>query len=120
MIAPKLKDEAAAFVALLTVVANADVHSLVRELGDTKPGQSCATVVRRRDLVKPIRLTIQGMASAGCAETVEHAIRTVPGVMSVRVDLAGSDVLVEAGETVEVNALLAAVQQAGYVATLAG
>jgi Cu+-exporting ATPase len=72
------------------------------------------------DLVQPIRLTIQGMASAGCAEAVEHAVRTVPGVMCVRVDLVGSDVLVEAGESVDVDALLAAVQQAGYIATLAG
>ena len=70
--------------------------------------------------VRPIRLTIQDIASAAGVEAVEHALRTVPGVMTVRADLAGNDVLVEAAETVQPDALIAAVEEAGFVAVLSG
>ena len=70
--------------------------------------------------MQPIRLKIEDMASAGALQAVENALRIVPGVLSVRPDLAGNDVLVEAGESVDVDDLVAAVQKAGYVATLAG
>ena len=65
-----------------------------------------------------IRLNIAGLA--GTNEAVENALRTVPGVMSVRADPAGHGVRVEVIETVTADELIAAVQKAGYVATLAG
>ena len=69
--------------------------------------------------MQPIRLTIHDIASAGALQAVENALRLVPGVISVRPDPAGHDVLVEAGENVNVDDLVAAVQKAGYVATVA-
>lgn len=69
--------------------------------------------------MEPIRLEIAGLA-AGASEGVENAIRTVPGVMSVRADPAGHGVHIEAVEDIDVDEIIAAVQKAGYIATLAG
>jgi len=68
----------------------------------------------------PIRLSIEGMASAGGIDAVENAIRMVPGVVSVRADSSGTCVLVEAAENVHPDDLIAAALKAGYNATLAG
>jgi copper chaperone CopZ len=68
----------------------------------------------------PIRLIIEDVGSAGSPEAVESALAVVPGVMSVHIDPAGVDVLVEAGENVDPDALILALQKIGCVATLAG
>jgi copper chaperone CopZ len=70
--------------------------------------------------MKPTRLKIESMASTGGGETLEDALRLVPGVMSVRTEPGASDVLVEAAENVEPADLVAAAQKAGYVVVLAG
>ena len=70
--------------------------------------------------MRPIRLTIQDIASPGSVEAVENALRLVPGVISVHPDLAAHGIVVEAGESVDIDALIAAVQKAGYIATLVG
>ena len=70
--------------------------------------------------MKPIRLIIENMGPSGSFEALTSALKLVPGVMSVHVDPAGTDVLVEAGESVEPDTLIAALQKIGYVATLAG
>lgn len=69
--------------------------------------------------MEPIRLEIAGLA-AGANEAVENALRTVPGVMSVRSDPAGNGVRIEAVDDIDVEELIAAVGKAGYIATLAG
>ncbi len=69
--------------------------------------------------MEPIRLEIPGLAAGG-ADAVENALRMVPGVLSVRSDPAGHAVRVEAVENVKIEELIAAVQKAGYIATLAG
>jgi copper chaperone CopZ len=51
---------------------------------------------------------------------VENALRLVPGVISVHADPAAHSVVVEAGDSVEIDELIAAVQKAGYIATLVG
>ena len=70
--------------------------------------------------MRPIRLTIQEIASPGSVETVENALRLVPGVISVHADPAAPSVVGEAGDSVEIDELIAAVQKAGYIATLVG
>lgn len=68
----------------------------------------------------PIRLAIEGVASAAATQAVENAIRMVPGVVSVRHDSSGNGVTVDAAENVRADDLIAAVAKAGYVATLEG
>ena len=70
--------------------------------------------------MRPIRLTIEELSSPGSVDAVENALRLVPGVISVHADLADHDVVVEAGESVDIDVLIAAVQKAGYIATLVG
>ena len=70
--------------------------------------------------MRPIRLTIQEIASPGSVETVENALRMVPGVISVHADPPAHGVVVEAGDSIEIDDLIAAVQKAGYIATLVG
>jgi Cu+-exporting ATPase len=64
------------------------------------------------------RLAVQGMHCAGCAATIDRALRAVPGVQEVRVDLQGGAATVRGDAAPE--ALAAAVRRAGYDATPAG
>jgi len=70
--------------------------------------------------MRPIRLTIEELSSPGSVDAVENALRLVPGVISVHADLVDHGVVVEAGESVDIDVLIAAVQKAGYIATLVG
>jgi copper chaperone CopZ len=71
--------------------------------------------------MQPIRLKIEGMGATGAIEAVENALRTVPGVLHVRVDpVHGDEVHVEVAETVDPELLVDAVLNAGYIATLSG
>ena len=67
-----------------------------------------------------IRLAVQDMSCGGCVSSVQHAIQTVPGVISVRADLASKAVEVDAAATVTPSEVVAAVERAGYEAELAG
>ena len=64
------------------------------------------------------RLAIGGMTCASCAGRVEHALRATPGVITAQVNLASevASVAYVPGLT-SVDALIAAVEQAGYEAT---
>jgi len=61
----------------------------------------------------PVRLSINGMACAGCVTAVEDALKAVPGVSSAVVNLGERTALVE-GEGVSADALIEAVRKAGY------
>jgi Cu+-exporting ATPase len=62
-------------------------------------------------------LQIEGMTCASCAARVEKALARVPGVRSASVNLATEKAQVRlAGRDVGVDALVAAVQKAGYAA----
>jgi Cu+-exporting ATPase len=61
-------------------------------------------------------LSIKGMHCVGCAEAVEQALRDVPGVATVSVDLDHNTAVIEGGGASE--NLLSAVQAAGYVAEI--
>ncbi|THF84806.1 heavy-metal-associated domain-containing protein [Deinococcus sp. KSM4-11] len=63
-------------------------------------------------------LTITGMSCGHCVKAVEGALRAVPGVQAVTVDLAGGRATVQ-GDA-DTQTMLAAVSEEGYTAQVAG
>jgi Cu+-exporting ATPase len=63
-------------------------------------------------------LPIRGMTCASCAGRVERALNKVPGVSAASVNLASERARVELLEGTDPAALIAAVEQAGYSASL--
>ncbi|WP_448653108.1 heavy metal translocating P-type ATPase [Pseudomonas fluorescens] len=63
-------------------------------------------------------LPISGMTCASCAGRVERALGKVPGVQSVSVNLANERAHVEVQGQMDPGILIAAVDKAGYTATL--
>lgn len=63
-------------------------------------------------------LPIVGMTCASCAGRVERALRKVPGVTEVSVNLANERAHVEATGGIDPDSLVAAVDKAGYSASL--
>ena len=61
---------------------------------------------------EPIRLSIAGMRCAGCVESVETALRAVPGVISADVSFADHTALIRGD--VDGETLKAALKEAGY------
>ena len=64
----------------------------------------------------PLRLSISGMRCAGCVESVENALREVPGVISASVNFADHSAQVHG--PVAPEALKAALESAGYGAAV--
>ena len=64
-----------------------------------------------------ITLSIPGMSCGHCEAAVKSEVAKVPGVASVSVDLDSKDVVV-AGVALDIDALIAAVDEAGYEATV--
>ena len=62
-------------------------------------------------------LQIQGMNCNHCSSAVEKALKAVPGVTAVTVDLAGKSATLEAGTAVTDESLTAAVTDAGFQVT---
>jgi hypothetical protein len=67
-----------------------------------------------------IRLDIAGTGAPGTPAGAEAVIRDVPGVLSVHARRDGRSLEIHVAPTVTAAALIAAVERAGYVATLAG
>jgi monofunctional biosynthetic peptidoglycan transglycosylase len=65
------------------------------------------------------RFRVAGMSCDGCAERVELALRSVPGVEGAVVDLDRAEVLLRAASDVPDDMLADAVEQAGYTLVLA-
>ncbi|WP_068825511.1 heavy metal translocating P-type ATPase [Pseudomonas sp. BMS12] len=65
-----------------------------------------------------LELSISGMTCASCVGRIERALSKVAGVRSVSVNLASERAHVELLQGTASNALLAAVEQAGYQASL--
>jgi len=63
-------------------------------------------------------LLITGMTCASCAGRVERALRKVPGVKTATVNLANERAHVEVDERIDPASLIAAVDKAGYGASL--
>jgi copper ion binding protein len=49
--------------------------------------------------MQEITIPVKGMKCGGCAKNVENAVKTLPGVTSVAVDLKGAKVKVSMDET---------------------
>jgi copper chaperone CopZ len=60
-------------------------------------------------------ITVEGMSCGGCEQSVEEALRGVAGVTRAEADREADSATVE-GEA-DVDALLAAVEDAGYTAS---
>lgn len=66
-------------------------------------------------------LRVEGMSCRHCAAAIEKAVRALPGVENVRVDLGRKEVEVAfAPETTSVDDIAAAITDAGYVVVGAG
>ena len=63
-----------------------------------------------------IRLKVDGMTCGGCKAAVERVLSAQDGVERVSVDLAAGRALVTAGDAIAPQALVAAVEDAGYEA----
>ena len=59
-------------------------------------------------------IAVAGMTCASCVRRVERALLRVPGVTAAEVNLATERAHVSAGDAASLDALLAAVEQAGY------
>ena len=64
----------------------------------------------------PLRLALTGMTCAACAGRIERALKRVPGVENVAVNLATEEAFVRGPD--QADALIAAVTTAGYGATV--
>lgn len=62
-------------------------------------------------------LHIEGMACSGCVERVEKAVKSVPGVASVSVDLPTKRAKVTLSGAPDLGAVTAAIREAGYEPT---
>lgn len=70
---------------------------------------------------KTLTLPIIGMSCANCVARVERSLRSVPGVLSVSVDLASGNAMVEmVPDVVTIANLNRAVEKAGYAIPHAG
>jgi P-type Cu+ transporter len=65
---------------------------------------------------KTLRLSVSGMRCAGCVESVENALRTVPGVEKATVNFADHSARVEGD--VDINVLKKMLEDAGYPAAV--
>ena len=66
-----------------------------------------------------IKFTVTGMTCAACSARVEKVTKQVSGVEKAEVNLLGGTMVVTAGDESVVDAVIKAVTQAGYGATLA-
>ena len=65
------------------------------------------------------KFTVTGMTCSACQAHVDKAVRKLPGVGEVNVNLLGGSMSVEHDETVTAQAIVEAVTKAGYGASLA-
>ncbi len=64
------------------------------------------------------KFDVTGMTCSACSAHVEKAVRQVPGVEQVNVNLLGNSMLVEYGEQADPAGIIRAVEAAGYGASL--
>lgn len=65
-------------------------------------------------------LKIEGMTCGGCVRSVEKALGSVGGLKAAKVDLAMGEAVVETENGADPARFVAAVEDAGYDARLAG
>ena len=57
---------------------------------------------------------ICGMSCVGCVSTVKNKLSAVPGVPSVKIDLAKKQAEITSSQVIEANALKEALRNSGY------
>jgi len=70
--------------------------------------------------VESVRLDVRGMTCASCSGRVERALDRVPGVVAASVNLAIETATVAVRPGTDVQSLLAAIEKAGYSASVRG
>ena len=65
-----------------------------------------------------LRLKIDGMHCGGCSRSVQNVLSKVANVESASVDLATGQAIVTAADTVDAAALIEAVEDAGFDASV--
>jgi len=94
----------------VAIEAGADVDAQALRQAIEKAGYQLAQ--------QELSLAIEGMTCASCAGRVERALRKVDGVLEVSVNLATDRAQLKVARGTEPSALIAAVEKAGYHATL--
>jgi copper chaperone CopZ len=69
--------------------------------------------------MKNVTLNITGMSCEGCANSVKSALLQLEGVKKAEVSLADKEAVLEVEEIVDATDLIAAVEAAGYQASVA-
>jgi len=70
---------------------------------------------QRRELsTSKVQIPVRGMSCASCVDKVEHALRSVDGVLNASVNLASERATVEMTVTTPLATLRRAVRDAGY------
>jgi hypothetical protein len=70
--------------------------------------------------MKTINLQVSGMTCGNCVKHVDRAIRAIPGVQHVQVDLNSGVVLVESDSSTTSASIMIALSEEGYPATESG
>jgi len=65
-----------------------------------------------------VQLSVSGMTCGNCVKHVDHAIRALPGVEDVQVDLASGKVSIKGELPQGVEPIIAAIVEEGYSATV--
>ena len=86
---------------------------------DVRNAAAAGAATNERSNKMEKKLNVEGMMCEHCVAHVTKALEGVPGVSSVKVSLADKDAVVEAAPEVTDEALVAAVKDAGYEATVA-
>ena len=86
---------------------------------EVKDAAASLAAAKERSVAMEKKLNVEGMMCDHCVAHVTKALEGVPGVSSVKVSLADKDAVVEASPEVTDEALVSAVKEAGYEATVA-
>lgn len=81
-------------------------------VADTAAETAASTQASAAD--QPVAYNVLGMSCGHCSAAVTEALRALPGVSAVEIDLPGRRALVTASAPLEVAAVRDAVEDAGY------
>ena len=88
------------------------------DAGPTAPSQSASKDLAAADSASLSKhlLSISGMTCASCVARVEKALDLIPGVTSASINFASGKAIIQANNSVPSQALVAAIEEAGYKA----
>ena len=109
------KDAAPVDTKVIPAVAEHDVAPAA----EVKNATAAEAAANERSTAMEKKLNVEGMMCDHCVAHVTKALEGIPGVSSAKVSLADKNAVVEAAPEVTDEALVAAVKDAGYEATVA-